>query len=333
MIALNSLSGFASPRVACSSKLGVISSRVWREVREMHVKNKLVDTGETAKEARRVLLGASAAMYDIAAPQEQPFSQDKVAWPDVGGNKPLLAEHLPRHLADMVEGLDRRWVKEDDQYNKLVQEVGRPKLHGCPALKKGRREYKTFVADGVQRGVFRLGLRCVEKVKIFFVGKKCGGLRLIVDCRRSNQRFGVPPHTSLFSGAGFVEVHMDAGARLYLAAVDVKTAFYQWRLPPWLSELFCLDGVPAGLFGVSEVDGVQVHPNRMVYPQMAVVPPGWTWGLALVQAVHENLLDADVLCGKHAALSTSNHLHARVRALSTACTLTTSALQARVRQM
>ena len=298
MISLNSLAGFATPRVADAQSLGAISAMVWSRVWDMHDQSSFFDTGETAKEARRVLLGAGAALYDSAAPQAEPFAHDKVSWPEPGDSKPWLSANLPRHLADLVEGSDRRWMREGDQFDKFVAEHGRPKLHGCAALKPGRREYKTFVAEGLKRGVLKLGLRSVEKVKIFFTGKKDGGLRVIVDCRRSNQRFQAPPHTALLTGSGFCEVHLDKGAELFFGALDVKNAFFQHRIPSWLSELFSMEAVPAGFFGVDSVDGQVVHSRQRVFPQLAVVPQGWTWGLALVQACHEHLLDHSVLTGR-----------------------------------
>ena len=135
-------------------------------------------------------------------------------------------------------------------------------------------------------------------MKLFFVAKKDGKLRLVIDCRRSNQHFRTPPCTRLFSGAGFTEVCADKGAELYFAGVDVKCAFYQHAIPSWLSELFCLDGIKAGELGISSVDGQPVEPNRTIYPQLAVVPMGWSWALALVQAAHENLLDESVLLSR-----------------------------------
>ena len=41
--------------------------------------------------------------------------------------------------------------------------------------------------------------------------------------------------------------------------------------------------------------GVAVAPSRRVFPQRCVVPMGWTWALSLVQAAHEQILDATEL--------------------------------------
>eukprot|EP00974_Lingulodinium_polyedra_P039308 3768242-Lingulodinium_polyedra.AAC.1 len=81
-----------------------------------------------------------------------------------------------------------------------------PNLYGDPALYGERKEYVEFVKEGLKRGIFRLGRRRKERVKAFFVAKKSGALRLILDCRRSNQHFHAPPPVALFSAGGFGEV-------------------------------------------------------------------------------------------------------------------------------
>ena len=118
---------------------------------------------------------------------------------------------------------------------------------------------------------------------------------MVVDCRRANQHFARPPATPLFSGAGFSEVVVREGGDVWFAAIDVHADFYQHNIPEWLSTFCCRDGVAAGSLGVDCIDGQRVHPHTLVYPQLCVVPQGWNWGLALVQAAHEALLDAGTL--------------------------------------
>ena len=134
-------------------------------------------------------------------------------------------------------------------------------MYGDKVLEHDRSAYVQFVKDGLSRGVLRLGARRREKVKVFFVVKKDGTLRLILDCRRSNVHFADPPRAALFSAASVGESEVPAGESVFYSQVDVENAFYQHALPRWLSEYFCLPGVSAGEFGivVSSVGCVSMH--------------------------------------------------------------------------
>ena len=49
-------------------------------------------------------------------------------------------------------------------------------------------------------------------------------------------------------------------------------------------------GVKAYEVGVKYMDGCEVDPNTILYPQLRAVPMGWSWGVALVQEAHLHLL-------------------------------------------
>ena len=77
---------------------------------------------------------------------------------------------------------------------------------------------------------------------------------------------------------------------MYYGTCDVKNAFYQHELPAWIATYFSLAGVKAYEVGVKYMDGREVDPNPILYPQLRVVPMGWSWGVALVQEAHLHLL-------------------------------------------
>ena len=122
------------------------------------------------------------------------------------------------------------------------------------------------------------------------MAKKSGALRLVFDCRRGNQHFMDPPRLSLFSGAGFSEVQTDEGQELSFASFDVCNAFYQYGVPAWVSEYFCLPKVTAKEIGITHFQGHEVDADAGFFPQVAVAPMGWSWAMALVQKAHENLM-------------------------------------------
>ena len=98
--------------------------------------------------------------------------QERVAWPEDSDGRPELASNMPPDLAAKVKGYEPSWLREGASYEKYVEEVGWPRLHGNPALRAGRREYKTFASLGVERGIFRLGLRCSERIDISLLPRR-----------------------------------------------------------------------------------------------------------------------------------------------------------------
>ena len=62
-----------------------------------------------------------------------------------------------------------------------------------PVLRNSRRKYTELMADLDRRGLIYWSAACSERCAIFFVKKKSGKLRLIMDARRANLRFKEPP--------------------------------------------------------------------------------------------------------------------------------------------
>eukprot|EP00959_Pyramimonas_sp_CCMP1952_P234958 4909472-Pyramimonas_sp.AAC.1 len=57
-----------------------------------------------------------------------------------------------------------------------------------PALERGRTLCMEFVKSEISRVVFAPGKTRVEGLGVFFVAKKDSRIRLVLGCRRSNQR-------------------------------------------------------------------------------------------------------------------------------------------------
>ncbi|CAK0876757.1 unnamed protein product [Prorocentrum cordatum] len=187
--------------------------------------------------------------------------------------------------------LDHALLLPPPSFDEAVETEGRPTLYMDPVLERNRPLYLDFIQSGISRGVFVLGKERTEDVSAFFVAKKDERIRMVLDCRRSNQRFQPPPSVSLFSAAGFADLEVPKDAPLYCAGVDVQNAFYQHKLPAYLRSYFCLPKVTAGELGISRLDGRRVPPWACLYPQLAVVPTGWSWALFFVQKAHERTLD------------------------------------------
>ena len=109
---------------------------------------------------------------------------------------------------------------------------------------------------------------------------------MILDCRKSNREFAVPPGVSLLSGEGFARIEiaeeeLDESFAAWLGVSDVKDCFHRLRFPPGspLREYFAYPAVRAGEVGVTELGGVAVSPETVIYPVAAVLPMGWAWSL------------------------------------------------------
>ena len=146
----------------------------------------------------------------------------------------------------------------------------------------------------------RLGQPPTAKVELFFVKKKSGQLRMVVDCRHSNCWFAPPFEVSLATGDALGRVEIEPHEELSFASADLKDTFYHLSLVP-LRQFFWLRPVRSGDVGIGVIDGVKVPWNQLIYPQLAVCPMGWTWALWICQSVHERIVE-------EAGAVDSNHL-------------------------
>ena len=130
----------------------------------------------------------------------------------------------------------------------------------------------------------------VEKVEVFFVGKKDGRLRMVVDCRRSNEWFAPPDKVSLATAEVLCQI--DLGGQdgdLCIATADLKDAFYHFELPAVLRPYFGMT-VAAGEVGVKSVNGRAVRSTTMLFPHLKVLPMGWSHALWWCQTVRQRIV-------------------------------------------
>ena len=288
---LNLLAGYETPVVADASKLSAVSrsvrAQVLAGVREIGPPSA---DKHSPQEAGSMLLGFSSGPYQSSSGSAVSFARSAIAWPALGSTPGCIADRVPSHFAELLEGRRGGLVRAMKEVRSIRRRDGLPNMHGDATLNENRADYIWFVKEGVKRGIFRIGRKAKEHCRAFFVKKKDGNLRVIFDCRRANQHFAAPPGVNLFSAASFSEFVVEEDTKVYYGSCDVKNAFYQHALPGWLSNYFSLAGVRAYEVGVKHLDGVEVDPNTLLYPQLRVVPMGWSWGVALVQEAHLHLL-------------------------------------------
>jgi len=129
---------------------------------------------------------------------------------------------------------------------------------------------------------------------VFFVTKKDGTLRLILDTRIVNIDFNDPISTRLPTADALSGIEVDPAGN-FIGHGDIECAFYGFSIPEELSDHFRLDPIPAHLLGLREIDGEAIGPNELVLPCLGVLGMGWNWALHLCQlALRENIRQGGV---------------------------------------
>ncbi|CAK0826016.1 unnamed protein product [Prorocentrum cordatum] len=125
-------------------------------------------------------------------------------------------------------------------------------------------------------------------VGVFFVYKKSGKLRLILDGRHASLHFRAPDKVALASGASFAGLHVDSGKPIAVAEVDLADAFYTMLLPPEFRRYFALPSCRAGLLGLDcTSDGRPLSGTDLVYPCFRCPPMGCSFSLWICQTMLE----------------------------------------------
>eukprot|EP00973_Karenia_brevis_P038550 5319460-Karenia_brevis.AAC.1 len=108
-----------------------------------------------------------------------------------------------------------------------MHEGGLPNSYMDPVLANNEKEYAKFISRLAKCGVvgFSESIRC--QCGIFFVRKKNGSLRLILDARLANTYFRRAPSGRNASAACFGELRGKKDEQLFVSQYDVKDFFYR----------------------------------------------------------------------------------------------------------
>ena len=123
------------------------------------------------------------------------YEPDLVSLPEVAGGCELASQLEGPDRDCLVSFEESLLLLREDAFNQRVTEEGLPTPHWDDALVGD--VYISFVNRLLQNGMLTLSLGCRSQAGIFFVRKKSGRLRMIVDGRQGNQRMRPPPKTSM----------------------------------------------------------------------------------------------------------------------------------------
>ena len=242
-----------------------------------------------ADEALKALLGSSAYCPDMGAGSLASFVTDNVSLPTDQVNAAPLSNHLQETATTQINNPHEEMILSPEEYEGEVEHHGIAGSHTDPILKNSKKKYLEFLKLLFKCGLigFNKSSQVLSEVGIFFVRKKSGELRLILDCRRTNQYFRTPPSGSTTGLGALSGVRVPAGKTLYGSSYDIKDMFYRLRVPDWLQNYLGLPSLAASEvrqhFG--DVIPAEWGNDVSVSPTFLVLPMGFSWSFYFAQEV------------------------------------------------
>ena len=119
--------------------------------------------------------------------------------------------------------------------------------------------YHQFIFDLWAKGMLTFGQRKSAEIIPFFVSKKDGRLRLVLDFRATNSHFKSPPDIAMAAGYTFGQLFVEGDQKVYTAQSDIKDYFYSIGLPEYLHSFFSLPPIrPSTLRGLAMRQGTSI---------------------------------------------------------------------------
>lgn len=219
------------------------------------------------------------------------YSPELLSLPDQGNQAIPLETLLGGDGRDIVGEFVRTRLLNADEARIARGRSGVERAYSDPRLRDPK-VYRGFVKRLMGADLIEMSLDTPkEKVEVFFVGKKDGRLRMVVDCRLSNTHFRSPDKVTLCTAEALSRIEIEQGTELVVCTADLKDAFYHFSLPEELRPYFGMRSLLAGELGILEVNGVAVGPTTRVHPRLKVLPMGWSHALWWCQCIHQRIVE------------------------------------------
>ena len=124
-------------------------------------------------------------------------------------------------LPEILPSQEKRWVANFESHLLLPPELRDEALEGAPSpywdpkLRRSKTDYVDLLTGLADQGIISYRRRVRGRVGIFFVAKKNGDIRMVIDCRAVNRLFRIPPRTRLVSGTTLSEIWLPGGGTLF----------------------------------------------------------------------------------------------------------------------
>ena len=283
--ALNALAGFDSPAASAPTKAqGLSNAILMRRIAQMP----RPAVQPNMREAIHELLHLPASQYaceDEARSTVRPFNASLVSLPVCGASPRDATELIDPQGREVLEGFEHSMLLGDADLGMIYEKGKHVKPYMDETLRSSPQAYGDFVKDMFERGMLDFAAGAASVITPFFAAKKNGKLRLVLDCRASNQMFAHPPDIALAAGYTFSQLEVPSGETMYIAQSDVKDYFYSIGLPLGLRRFFCLPPVRGSQvdFVIPGFEGF----DGDIYPRLKVVPMGWSWAMWIAQRIHQ----------------------------------------------
>jgi len=276
-----------------------VAERVWRR--------RPPDDAPSPEEALGALLKGRGD-YNSADVAVGRFDAKQVSLPSDVSSAPMLVDLGDDVVQGLLADFGSKMLRCPAEARRLLDESGIVP-YTDQRLVSSRVRYRQFLQELQGKGLLRWTRTPKEHVGVFFVKKKNGRLRMVIDARASNVHFVSPPGVDLATSdaLGRIELVVGPGAdvgadmgavpagQVHIGTTDIKDCFYRMRLPDGLCDYFCLPGVSAADAAavVSRAGGDPAFfsgGEGEWWPSLTVLPMGFTWSLFLAQRVNTHLV-------------------------------------------
>lgn len=146
------------------------------------------------REAVKELLHSTPSYSLEVETTVRPYNKDLVSLPVVGATPPCLDDLLDPVGRELLQDPIAAMMLTPQEWGEVVEKGLQVKPYMDVVLQHDSHQYHTFVHGLYQRGMLHFTSRPKDITTPFFVAKKDGRLRLVMDCRSINQKFRDPPH-------------------------------------------------------------------------------------------------------------------------------------------
>ena len=283
---------YAPPSVACDARASEAQRASQHAIYQQLARMPRAQTTCSMREAVQELLqcDSSYGQEDFVS-TVRPYDRELVSLLDTGDSPIALDQVLDDHGRQVLGDPQRSMLLSEDEWGQVLEEGDLVRPYMDERLQKDQKLYVSFVQDLFDKGMISFTSRPREIAPPFFVKKKNGRLRLILDCRAVNKRFKKPPPLALGAGTSWAQVAIPEGSTLYLAQSDIKDYFYSLALPSELQSLFCLPALAKSALQDWNIDmaTVDCDAEGWTFPTLRVIPMGWSWAMWVAQRVHTHL--------------------------------------------
>ena len=164
----------------------------------------------------------------------RPYEPHLLSLPTAGSNAVPLEELLGDRGGEIVGEFIRSKLLPEVEARKRIRQSGLRQVYSDPRL-KDHCTYRKFVERLIDADIVEVTLQpSVEQIEVFFVAKKDGRLRMVVDCRLPNLHFEAPEKVHLCAAESLTRVELPPESELVISTADLKDAFYHFGLPTQL---------------------------------------------------------------------------------------------------